>query len=115
MIEGRRHRGHDADRNQWGRATLCFGVGVILVALLAPTGGLLAALPVLSLLVALGFGRYPGEGALERIRLAGRHRARRTAATPAPRPHLASFVRGGVLIARRLAERGPPVAPVPSH
>jgi hypothetical protein len=69
---------------------------------------LLSLLPVLALLAALAFGRYPGERVLRRAlaRRAVRRRALRAAPRPAPAPFL--LVRGGLLVGARLAGRAPP-------
>lgn len=71
---------------------------------------LLALAPALLLAVALVAQRYPGARLLERI--AARRRARprpaRSASTPRTRP--ARAVRGGLLLARALAGRAPPVS-----
>jgi hypothetical protein len=69
---------------------------------------LLSLVPVLLLVAALALGRYPGEGALDRVR-ATRRRRRRPAdvASPARPPLL--LIRGGLLVAASLAGRAPPL------
>lgn len=75
---------------------------------------LLPALPLLALLLALLFGRYPGCEAIvrlsERIAAAGRPRLEGSGRhRPAHRPP--SLVRGGgLLLALSLSGRAPPVA-----
>jgi hypothetical protein len=72
----------------------------------------LSLVPVFALVLPLVAGRYVGEQTI--ARLAGARRAagrRRTAAAPRPRrPMGAHRGHGGLLIARRLAGRAPPVA-----
>lgn len=75
--------------------------------------GLAMLAPALLLVVPLLAGRYPGEEALERVRLArlapprSRRRALRTGG---PRRSRACVPRGGMLLAARLAKRPPPAA-----
>jgi hypothetical protein len=70
--------------------------------------GFLYMAPWLALLLVLLCGRYPGETVLARFR--GRRRSRRAAtfiANAAITP--ARVVSGGLLLAHRLAGRGPPL------
>lgn len=74
---------------------------------------LLPAVPLLALLLALLFGRYPGCEAIvrlsERIASWGRPRFESSGRRPAHRPP--SLVRaGGLLLALSLSGRAPPVA-----
>lgn len=75
---------------------------------------LIAAMPLLLLLVALILGRYPGcETALRLAeRFAGRRRSKGTVASnwSRPRPPFARTPSGGLLIALGLAQRPPPLA-----
>jgi hypothetical protein len=70
---------------------------------------LLSLVPVLLLVAALALGRYPGEGALERVR-ATRRRRRRPADAASPARSPLTLVRGGLLVAASLAGRAPPLA-----
>src|SRR5688572_24491699 len=74
--------------------------------------GLAMVAPALLLLLPLLAGRYLGEEALDRLRLArARPPARRRhghAAAPAARRHVALVPRGGLLLASSLATRPPP-------
>jgi hypothetical protein len=77
----------------------------------AVISGLLFLLPALSLAIALLARRYPGERRLLALRRRESH-----ARWPRPRSSLSvrahiplSFARGGLLIARSLAVRPPPV------
>jgi hypothetical protein len=69
---------------------------------------LLSLVPVLLLVAALALGRYPGEGALERVRATRGRRRPADAASPARSP--LTLVRGGLLVAASLAGRAPPLA-----
>jgi hypothetical protein len=69
---------------------------------------LLSLVPVLLLVAALALGRYPGEGALDRVR-ATRRRRRRPADAASPTPPPLLLVRGGLLVAASLAGRAPPL------
>jgi hypothetical protein len=71
---------------------------------------LVSIAPLLLLVAALTLGRYPGERALARARLAPRLRRRTPSSTggPAREPH--ALVRGGLLVASSLAGRAPPGA-----
>ncbi|HEV2790221.1 MAG TPA: hypothetical protein VGV69_02855 [Solirubrobacterales bacterium] len=74
---------------------------------------LLPAAPLLCLLAALLFGRYPGCEAIVRIseRIAGLSRAGQRAARGAlPKPPRSFAPGGGLLIALGLAQRPPPLA-----
>jgi hypothetical protein len=74
----------------------------------------IAAVPLLLLLVALLFGRYPGCEAAMRLaeRLASRTRSNDTATISwrRPRPPAVRAPHGGLLIALSLAQRPPPLA-----
>jgi hypothetical protein len=72
--------------------------------------GLLAALPLLLLVLPLLAGRYPGERTLERLRkVAARPRRPRSASARKPiAPRRRSLLRTRLLIAASLAERAPP-------
>ena len=90
-------------------AALCAVVPV------AHAGGLLAALPLLLLVIPLVAGRYPGERVLARVRERARRRprpARAIAAKPA-RPRRAALLRTRLLVAASLAGRAPPLATAP--
>lgn len=69
---------------------------------------LLYLAPWLLLLVALAFGRYPGERLLAAIARARRPLPRREDGPPARPLPPRSSPRGGVLLALALAGRGPP-------
>jgi hypothetical protein len=73
---------------------------------------LIAAVPLLALLAALLFGRYPGcETALRLAeRIAARGRPDRTAVSDwrRPRPSVSDAARGGLLLAFGLRGRAPP-------
>jgi hypothetical protein len=74
---------------------------------------LLPVVPLLFLLVALLFGRYPGCDAIVRLseRIAARHRSETAAAArPSPPQARRTFAPGGgLLIALSLAQRPPPL------
>lgn len=72
----------------------------------------IALLPLLVLLASLLIGRYPGCEAIVRLseRLASRPRPRPVRRALRPRPFDAVAVRGGLLIALRIAKRPPPLA-----
>jgi hypothetical protein len=74
---------------------------------------LLPALPLLALLLALLFGRYPGCEAIVRFseRIASRARDDRAASrrSPLPKPPRSFAPAGGLLIALGLAQRPPPL------
>jgi len=96
-------------------ATGAIGGVVVAVALLVGghTGGSVVAgvlhlLPAVLLALVLLSGRYPGELALERLRLARTGRPRRASSSAAPRLYATVALRGGRLIASSLAGRGPP-------
>jgi hypothetical protein len=76
---------------------------------------LIAVVPLLLLLGLLLCGRYPGHCVAMRLveRIASRSRKRTGSASRQPRPRAPDFtaVRGGLLIAFRLAQRPPPFAP----
>ena len=75
---------------------------------------LLPALPLLALLLALLFGRYPGCETIVRLseRLANPRGSSHGVAKPAtlPKPPRSFAPSGGLLIALGLAQRPPPVA-----
>ncbi|HEX8690321.1 MAG TPA: hypothetical protein VF729_08765 [Solirubrobacterales bacterium] len=75
---------------------------------------LIAAVPLVLLLGLLLCGRYPGHRAAMRLveRISGRSRAGTRAVGRVLRPWSLDFsaVRGGLLIAFRLAQRPPPLA-----
>jgi hypothetical protein len=75
---------------------------------------LIAAVPLLALLVSLLLGRYLGHEAAMRLseRIASRGRARATIASNSarPRPPASHAAQGGLLIAFGLAQRPPPLA-----
>jgi hypothetical protein len=73
--------------------------------------GLLAALPLLALIVPLLFGCFPGERAIQRLaeRRPARPRARRTVPAAVPRPvAFRTLLRTRLLIATSFAKRPPP-------
>ena len=76
---------------------------------------LIAVVPLLLLLGLLLCGRYPGHGAAMRLveRLATGPRKVTRTERQAAQPYVADLgiVRGGLLIAFRLAQRPPPLAP----
>jgi hypothetical protein len=73
---------------------------------------ILPALPLIVLVVALLFGRYPGLDTAMRLaeRISSRARARIAAAVSSnrPRPSAAHAVHGGQLLAFSIAGRAPP-------
>ena len=75
---------------------------------------LLPAVPLLALLLALLFGRYPGCEAIVRLseRIAGWRRPRLGASgrRPAPRRSSSFAPAGGLLLALSLSGRAPPAA-----
>lgn len=74
---------------------------------------LIAAVPLLLLLVSLLLGRYPGAEAAMRLaeRIASRARSLATAVSnwSRPRPPASRAARGGLLLAFGLSGRAPPV------
>jgi hypothetical protein len=77
----------------------------------ASLDGLMYLLPALVLAVVLLGDRYPGERAIQRLRVGRAARPRAHAASaPRPRRHLGDRRRGGRLIAVSLAGRAPPLA-----
>jgi hypothetical protein len=85
------------------------GCWALALGLLGLGDAVLYFLPALLLFVLLALGRYPGERTYGRWLAAHRHRRRR----PAPfasqaRSPLRARVKGGALLAFRLAGRGPP-------
>lgn len=77
-------------------------------------GDVMLLVPLLVLLVPLLAGRFPGEQVISRLASGRRSPSRRLPlALPAPRRHAPAFARGGLLIARGLAVRPPPVAVLP--
>lgn len=101
-----------------GHPTMAIAAIVLVAGLVAAaatgvdSSGLLGLAPALVLVLALLARRYPGERLI--VRLAGSPvRARRRARTRAVKPHMhvaALVPRGGLLLARSLAVRPPPVA-----
>ena len=96
-------------------ATGAIGAVVVGAALLvgghagdAVMAGMLHLLPAVLLALVLLSGRYPGELALERLRLARTGRPRRAVSSPAPSLYAAVALHGGRLIAFSLAGRAPP-------
>jgi len=83
---------------------------VLCVLMAAGPGEALAALPLILLLVALAFQRYPGEELIERLARRFHKRRPRPAAVPFPAAHaapLASRLLARLAAARPL--RGPPL------
>jgi hypothetical protein len=83
---------------------------------LIAAGGILAALPVLLLIVPLMFGCFPGESVIERLaasRRPGRRRERRAEIAPPTWVSAPTLLRSRLLIAASFAERPPPV-PLPA-
>jgi hypothetical protein len=76
----------------------------------------IALLPLLVLLASLLLGHYPGYEAILRIseRIARGPRTGRATDVSPPRPRRSQAVSGGLLIAWGLAQRPPPLAPLPS-
>jgi hypothetical protein len=77
----------------------------------------LPVLPLLLLLVSLLLGLYPGSEAIVRLaeRIATRGRAAAESLRQSrPQPPRRGAVRGGLLLARALAGRAPPVQAIPS-
>lgn len=76
----------------------------------------IALLPLLALLASLLLGHYPGCEAILRIseRIARGPRAGRPTSVTPSRPRRSQAVGGGLLIAWGLAQRPPPLAPLPS-
>jgi hypothetical protein len=70
---------------------------------------LVSIAPLLLLVAALALGRYPGERALARARVA-RPRRRAPSCTGGPVRAPLALVRGSLLVASSLAGRGPPAA-----
>jgi hypothetical protein len=72
----------------------------------------LSLVPVFALLLPLVAGRYVGERTIARLAGARRaaHRRRASAARRTRRPLVVRHGHGGLLLARRLAGRAPPVA-----
>ncbi len=87
-------------------AALCAVVPV------AHVGGLLAALPLLLLVIPLVVGRYPGEGVLASVRERRRRpRPLRALVAKPSAPRVADLLRNRLLVAASLAERAPPLSP----
>jgi hypothetical protein len=86
-------------------------VPIAAAAALAGGAGLAHLLPALVLAALLAAGRYPGERRLARARAAPR-RAPRPARQAAPLAPESRPPRGGLLMARGLAVRPPPAAPL---
>jgi hypothetical protein len=74
---------------------------------------LVAAVPLLALVVALLFGRYPGLGTAmrlaDRIAVRGRFRVPTAVSSRRPRLPLAPAPNGGLLLALSFSGRAPPV------
>jgi len=88
-------------------ALLCAGLGLVVAAV--PSDGLLMLLPALLLLAPLVAGRYLGEDAIERVRVARTaRRPRAVLCAPLPRPVEHLLPRGGLLLGSSLARRPPP-------
>jgi hypothetical protein len=92
-------------------AAAATAVALLLAALAGHVELVAYVAPLLALGIPLVAGRYLGEETLERLRTRGEPagRIRATALLGGARRAAASFPRGGRLIARALAERGPPV------
>ena len=75
-------------------------------------GFAIALMPLLLLLAALVFGRYPGCEAILRLseRIASRPRALATKSQPRPYAPLTHAASGGLLLAFGVATRPPPLA-----
>ncbi|HEY8466565.1 MAG TPA: hypothetical protein VIL04_07165 [Solirubrobacterales bacterium] len=87
---------------------LALALAVPTVALIAHAG-LLAALPLLVVVLPLLFGRYPGSAVLARLAERRRPRRRPRAVGSAPRASFAHpMPRSGRLLATGLAKRPPP-------
>jgi hypothetical protein len=71
---------------------------------------LVSIVPLLLLVAMLALGRYPGERALARARVARPARRRPPSSTARPARALLTLVRGGLLVASSLAGRAPPAA-----
>jgi hypothetical protein len=90
---------------------------LVLLGLAAAAGALVALdpsavclLPALVLVVPLVARRYPGERVLAKLATGWRRRRPRArSSTPRPRAVFAAVPRGGLLLARSLAVRPPPV------
>jgi hypothetical protein len=75
--------------------------------------GWLVLAPTLLLLFPLMAGRYVGEVALQRLAARSRPRRRRSAAgTPVPPRFVRTSPHGGLVLARRIAGRAPPLVAV---
>jgi hypothetical protein len=100
-----RHRGRDAFALLGFGATL---ISVVAIAAREPTA--LSMLPALLLTLPLLLRRYPGERIIRRWQGAARSASRRPRSVRLPRLPIGSAVaRGGLLLARSLAVRPPPV------
>lgn len=103
----------------WRRNIAVAGLGLlvgawVVVASGGSVAGLAAVAPALLLLAPLLLGSYPGETGIARLRSArgtGSRRARAGNAPVPPRPAGLAVVRGGLLLARRIAVRPPPARP----
>jgi hypothetical protein len=71
---------------------------------------LVSIAPLLLLVAALALGRYPGEHALARVRMARPLRRRAPSSTGGPSRAPLALVRGSLLVASSLAGRAPPPA-----
>jgi hypothetical protein len=71
---------------------------------------LASIVPLLLLVAALALGRYPGERALSRARIARPPWSRAPSSTGRPARAPRALVRGGLLVASSLAGRAPPSA-----
>ena len=98
------------------RLGTCVPLAVAILLPLLPLiaeAGVLAALPLLVVVVPLLLGRFPGEAVIERLaaRRTPAHRPSRASAAPRPvRRAVAGLLRARLLIAASFAERPPPVS-----
>jgi hypothetical protein len=93
------------------RPSLALALGAVAVlAVLAMSGGLLAALPVLVLCAVLAFVGYAGEETIDRLRSSRQHETRMRApgSLPCPRPVRVTVPRGSALLSWGRAVRPPP-------
>jgi hypothetical protein len=98
----------DMVRVRWLSALAGIAAGAVVLALVDPSA--LCLLPVLALAVPLSMRRYPGERMIAALSAAGRRRRWARPRPIAPRARAATVVaRGGLLLARSLAVRPPPV------
>jgi hypothetical protein len=96
-------------------AAFALGAALTILTSADSAAGLLYLLPALLLSVPLLVQRYPGEQRLLTRVATGRRRLRRSALRERkPTGPMALVARGSLLIARSLAVRPPPCAPVPA-